>query len=148
MQRENNAAHAHDRRVAHQTQTHGNKHLHLRHVVRRARDERCGGKFIELRVGKAFHLAEHIAAHLLCHAGRNARREEADEHRRQHAEQRDAEHLEALHHNVAHLLCVQIDAEFLIEQLCKRCAHLRADHRLRVFGRIDRFAERLFRHLL
>lgn len=81
----------------------------------------CGGKFIELRVGEAFHLAEHIAAHLLCHAGRNTRREEADEHRRQHAEQRNAEHLETLYHNVVHLLRVQIDAEFLIEQLCKRC---------------------------
>ena len=88
---------------------------------------------VELRIREALDLLEHIPAHLAADRGRNARGKEADEYRGGNAEQRDAEHLEALHDDIVLLLRLHVEAELAVEKPREGGAHLRADHRLRVF---------------
>ena len=60
--RKYDAANAHDGRIAHHSNSHGNQHLHLLHIVGGTGDQGSCGELVKLRIGKTLHLGKQVMA--------------------------------------------------------------------------------------
>ena len=103
VQHMQHAANAQNGRIGHHTQQHHADELHLLDVVGGAGDEGCGGKVLDLRIGKPDDAGKGLPAQVAANGGGHAGGEEAHSNGHGRHQQGEAQHLAAYAVKVAHL---------------------------------------------